>query len=112
MPSETRYLCNPDVSCREEGPGEGAILFNPDTDAVLVINAVGLLIWQALAEPRTTAGLVDHLLAACEEVPADQVEADVSAFVQGLLPGGFVAVAPGNIGAPGSSGAPESDGGR
>ena len=36
--SETkRYQANPDVSCRPEGPDEGAILFNPDTDAVIVI---------------------------------------------------------------------------
>ena len=84
------YLANPDVSCRVEGPDEGAILFNPDTDAILVINPVGLLIWQALDQPRTPAGIVAHVMENCEDVPTDQVAADVEAFLQSLQPGGFV----------------------
>ncbi len=87
---EIVYQANPDVSCREEEPDEGAILFNPDTDAILVINPVGLLIWRALAQPRTIAEIVDHVLAHCEDVPTDRVAADVEAFLQSLQPGGFV----------------------
>jgi hypothetical protein len=90
MSEAKRYLANPDVSCREEEPGEGAILFNPDTDAILVINPTGLLIWQALEKPRTQDKLVAHLLKNCDNVPTDQVVADVDAFLQALLPGGFV----------------------
>ena len=89
--SETkRYLANPDVSCREEGLGEGAILFNPDTDAVLVINPVGLLIWQALDRPRSKDEIVVYLMENCEGVPADQVHADLDAFFQAMQPGGFI----------------------
>ncbi len=86
-----RFLANPDVSCREEGPDEGAILFNPDTDAILVINPVGLLIWRALErQPHTIESLVAVLQEQCEDVPTDRVAADVEAFLQSLLPGGFV----------------------
>ena len=87
---DIRYLVNPDVSCREEGPGEGAILFNPDTDAILVINPTGLLLWQALEQPHTLDQLVAYLREACEDVPVDQVVADVEAFLQALQPGGFI----------------------
>ena len=86
----TLYIANPDVSCREEGPGEGAILFNPDSDAILVINPVGLLIWQALEQPHTQKEMVAYLLENCEDVPTEQVAADVEAFLQTMQPGGFI----------------------
>ncbi len=78
-----RYLANPDISCREDGP-EGALLFNPDTDDLLVINPTGLLIWQALSHPRTTDELVTHLLQKFKNVSLDQVNADVAEFIQTL----------------------------
>jgi hypothetical protein len=86
----SKYARNPDVSCREEELGEGALLFNPDTDAILVINPTGLLIWEALEHSRTRAEIVAHLVETCEGVPVDQVEADVEAFLQTLQPGEFV----------------------
>ena len=89
MSDVNRYLANPDVSCREEGP-EGALLFNPDTDAMLVVNPTGLLIWQTLGQPRGQDEIVAHLLEACEDVPTDQVAADVDEFIQTLQPGGFI----------------------
>lgn len=84
-----RYLVNPDVSCREEGP-EGALLFNPDTGGMMLINQTGLLIWQALARPHTQDEVISHVQTACYSVPANRVEEDVEAFIQKLLPGGFV----------------------
>lgn len=94
MMDETRYLVNPDVSCREEGP-EGALLFNPDTDHVVVINTTGLLIWQALSEPRTKDGVVRFIEERCEGVPADQVSQDVHEFVEKLVEKGFVGICQG-----------------
>lgn len=90
MSEPKRYLVNPDVSCREESPEEGALLFNPDTDAILVINPTGLLIWRALEQPRTQDEIVAHLLETCDNVPTDQVATDVEAFLQTLQPGGFI----------------------
>jgi hypothetical protein len=84
-----QYLANPDVSCREEGP-EGALLFNPDTDGMMVINPTGLLIWQELSRPRTQDQIVSRLAEACDGVPDAEVEDDVAEFLQTLLPGGFV----------------------
>ena len=59
---ETLYIANPDVSCREEAPREGAILFNPDTDAVLVVNPTGLVLWRALEVNVSRKELVLRIL--------------------------------------------------
>ena len=87
--SDIRYLANPDVSCREEGT-DGVILFNPDTDAVLVINPTGLVIWQALAQARTKDDIVANLMEICEDVPPDQVITDVNEFIDTLESRGFI----------------------
>ena len=85
------YIVNPDVSCREEGP-DGALLFNPDTDDVLVVNVTGLLIWQALAEPRDRDQVVAALVEQCDNVPEDKVAQDVSEFMEQLIAKGFVGI--------------------
>jgi hypothetical protein len=84
------YVVNPDVSCREEGP-DGALLFNPDTDDVLVINVTGLLIWQALAEPSSQEDIAAALVERCNNVP-DQVAQDVEEFIERLVDKKFVDV--------------------
>lgn len=89
MNQEDRYLVNPDVSCREEGP-EGALLFNPDTGDMLVINTSGLIIWQSLARKRTVDEIVTVLNETCDGIPKDRVEEDVLEFIQKLLPGGYI----------------------
>jgi hypothetical protein len=89
MDDTTLYTVNPDVSCREEGP-DGALLFNPDTDEVLVINPTGLLIWQALAEPRSPQGTVEVLYERCNNVPESEVAQDVDQFIEQLASKGFI----------------------
>ncbi len=86
-----RYIVNPDVSCREEGP-DGALLFNPDTDQVLVINPTGLLIWRVLEQPRTLEEIVAALVEQCDNVPPDQVGPDVREFVDTMVDKGFVGI--------------------
>lgn len=90
------YVVNPDVSCREEGP-DGALLFNPDTDAVLVINTTGLLIWAALREPRDKAAVATALANRCNNVPEDGVTGDVDEFMEQLIARGFVGVYQGAV---------------
>jgi hypothetical protein len=92
----TLYIVNPDVSCREEGP-DGALLFNPDTDDVLVVNVTGYLIWQALAEPRSQSGVVDALVEQCANVPQDEVAQDVVEFLDQLVARGFVGLHEGTV---------------
>lgn len=85
----TKYSVNHDVSCRIEEP-EGAVLFNPETDAVQVINPTGLAIWQALEFPKTKQEIVEYLLDVCEDVPEDQVVQDVEEFIERLNSAGFI----------------------
>ncbi len=77
-----RYAANPVVSLRDEF--EGALLFNPDTDEVVLINETGRIIWEAIACPRTAAEIAARLIAGT--TGAADVEADVEAFLASLLP--------------------------
>jgi hypothetical protein len=89
MAETSSLLANPDVSLREEE--DGAILFNADTNALLIINPIGLIIWRFIkSHPRTKADIVRHLQDVCDHVPADQVQGDVDAFVADLQGKGFI----------------------
>jgi len=83
-----RYVVNPDVLSREEL--DGTLLVNTDNGDFLLINAVGHLIWQALRQPLTPEEIVACLMETCEDVPGEQVAADVEAFLQSLQSGGFI----------------------
>ncbi len=77
-----RYAVNPVVSLRDED--EGALLFNPDTDEVVLINETGRLIWDRIARPRTSAEISAYLAANTEG--ATHVQEDVERFIESLLP--------------------------
>lgn len=89
MTHETRFLANPDVSCRVEDEN-GAILYNPDTSSCQVINAVGLELWQALSEPRRLKDLTELLCSRYEAVTAECASTDVREFLKRLSGSGFV----------------------
>lgn len=91
MMNAAKYLVNPDVSFRPEG-ADGAILFNPDADALEVINPIAAEIWTFLAAPRTQAEVVAHLCEVCEGAARAQVEKDVAEFIEPLLKKGFIGV--------------------
>jgi hypothetical protein len=84
------FLRNPDVVLREEDPDEGALLFNPDTNQVKVINTTGLFIWQQCGVARTLDEIVAEVQKGFDEVPSDQVAQDVQEFVDGMLASGFI----------------------
>jgi hypothetical protein len=86
----TCFLRNPDVVTREEDPDEGALLFNPDTNQVKVINTTGLFIWQQFGVARTLDEIVVEVQKGFEEVPLEQVATDVQEFVDVMLASGFI----------------------
>ncbi len=86
----TCFLRNPDVVLREEDPDEGALLFNPDTNQVKVINTTGLFIWQQCGVARTQDEIVAEVQKGFDEVPLDQVVHDVREFVDSMLASGFI----------------------
>jgi len=83
-----RYVVNPDVLSREEL--DGTLLVNADSGDFLLINPVGYLIWQALRQPLTPEEIIAHLMENCEDVPGEQVAADVEVFLHSLQTGGFI----------------------
>jgi len=86
----TCFLRNPDVVLREEDPEEGALLFNPDTNQVKVINTTGLFIWQQCGKARTLDEIIAEVKKGFDDVPAEQVAQDVQEFVDGMLASGFI----------------------
>ena len=84
------FLRNSDVVLREEDPDEGALLFNPDTNQVKVINTTGLFIWQQCGVARTQDEIVAEVQKGFDEVPLDQVVHDVREFVDSMLASGFI----------------------
>jgi len=89
MAETSSLLANPGVSLREEE--DGAILFNADTNALLIINPIGMIIWQFIKiHPRSKADIVRHLQFMCDNVPPDQVQDDVDTFVADLQGKGFI----------------------
>ncbi len=84
------YLRNPDVVLREEDPDEGALLFNPDTNQVKIINATGLFIWQQCGVACTLDEIVAEVQKCFDEVPMDLVLSEVQEFVDGMVSTGFI----------------------
>ena len=80
-----RVLADPVVSCRPEE--DGALLFNPDKDTTLLINATGLMVWDYIKKSRSIEDIAGHLMTSCggiQDKPA--VLHDVEAFVRDLMP--------------------------
>lgn len=84
MKAGTRVRRNPRVVFRElSGDGGGAVLVHLDTGAYHGLNAVGMVLWELLAEARTVAELEAWLAERVTDVP-DTAGADLAAFVADL----------------------------
>ena len=54
------FIRNPDVVLREEDP-DGALLFNPDTNQIRILNATGLFIWKHCDGKKDMLAIVNAL---------------------------------------------------
>ena len=84
MNQRTHYRANPVVSCGAEE--DGAVLYNPDTDATSMVNLTGRELWFFLQTARTEAEIVDHLLQNYRDVSVEQATEDTRLFIESLLP--------------------------
>lgn len=82
---------NPDVILREEDP-DGALLFNPDTNQVRVINTTGLFIWKHCDGTRDLGAIISALKDAFDNVPEKEVAVQVHDFVADMRANGFIGV--------------------
>ncbi len=77
---------NPVVSCRIEGDA-GALLFNADNDSTLLINPMGIMVWNYISQPRTIEEIVDYITKSCTNSPDHaSLRKDIETFVTDLAP--------------------------
>jgi len=86
-----RYVQNPDVNLREEDE-DGALLFNPDTGRVQLLNSTGLYIWKLCADGHTTSEIIAAFRSDFDEVPEDKITADVELFISQMMDSGFIGI--------------------
>jgi hypothetical protein len=82
---------NSDVVLREEDP-DGALLFNPDTNQIRVINTTGLFIWKHCDGKKDLPAIVTALKKAFDGVPEKEVDKQVKVFVDDMRSNGFLGV--------------------
>lgn len=82
MQQESYLTANPDIVCRAEG--DEALLYDPVTDDVRVLNATGLSLWTLCDGRHTREDLIEHLAAEFPGVEYHTLGADVDAFVAEL----------------------------
>jgi len=97
LPDAFLLIRNPDVVLREEDP-DGALLFNPDTNQIRVINATGLFIWKQCDGKKDLPAIVAALKKTFAGVPEKEVNKQVKTFVDDMKANGFLGVPQGKKG--------------
>jgi len=83
------YIRNPDVVLREED-ADGALLFNPDTNQIRVLNTTGLFVWKLCDGSQGQPGFVAAMHESYDQVPEDQVTAQVAEYIDEMVAAGFI----------------------
>ncbi len=71
---------------------ETMIVVDPDSTQMLTLNAVGGIVWSALASPIEINGIVQACVERFPQVPRSQIAEDVAAFVKAAQDLGVVRV--------------------
>jgi len=87
--SGSRLLINPEVVLREED-ADGALLFNPDTNRIRVLNSTGVFVWHLCDGTRNLDAIVAAVKDGFEGAPDDEVEQHVRQFIEEMVATGFV----------------------
>jgi hypothetical protein len=91
VPGKDSLIRNPDVVLREEDP-DGALLFNPDTNQIRVINTTGLFIWKHCDGKKELPTIISALKKTFASVPEAEVEGQVKVFVDDMRANGFLGI--------------------
>jgi hypothetical protein len=86
-----QYMRNPDVVVKEEDE-DGALVFNPDTDQIRVLNPTGFHIWKLCDGSRDLSGITSAVQESFDQVPEDGVTDQVKAFVDDMVDAGFIGI--------------------
>jgi hypothetical protein len=80
---------NPDVVLHEEDP-DGALVFNPDTDQIKVLNQTGFFVWRLCDGGHDMERIIARVRETFDGVPEDQVLVQVQDFVNDMVGAGFI----------------------
>lgn len=86
-----KYIQNQAVNISEEDE-EGAILFNPDTDFVQLLNTTGLFIWKFCAAAATMNEIVSAIKVEFDDVLEHNIMSDVEEYLGQMINGGFIII--------------------
>jgi len=89
--SKDSLIRNPDVILREEDP-DGALLFNPDTNQIRMINGTGLFIWKHCDGKKDLPAIVSALKKTFDKVPEAEVDGQVKVYVDDMKANGFLGI--------------------
>ena len=84
-----KYLVNPNVVLREEDEN-GALIFNPDSNQVKVINTTGLYIWKACETPKNLQEILEAVHRSFDQIPGETASADIAQYLDQMITGGFM----------------------
>jgi len=85
------YIKNPDVVLREEDI-DGALLFNPDTNQIKVLNTTGLFIWKLCEKKHNIVNIIKALKNSFDQVPDDKAAKQVKSFINEMKESGFIGI--------------------
>ena len=85
MDENTRLLARSDLIVREEGDEGEALVFDPQTEKIKVLNHTGLLLWGWCDGTHTAPELVTMLSERFGSMAPEILKDDVYRFVQELL---------------------------
>lgn len=83
------YVKNPDVIIREEDK-DGVLLFNPDTDQIIVLNHTAFFIWQQCDGERSLPDIIQAVADHFDEVPEEEMADQVTTYVSKMAASGFI----------------------
>lgn len=86
-----RFMRNPDVVMHEED-SDGALVFNPDTDKIKVLNQTGFFIWRLCDGSHDMESLIALVRETFDDVPEDQVTGQIQDFIDEMVNSGFIGI--------------------
>lgn len=89
--NRTPCIANPDVIFKDEGE-DGALLFNPKTSEVKIVNATGALIFKQLDGKCTVAEIASNLEGIYEKTEGEDIEGHVEEFIDMLIEKGLAGI--------------------
>ena len=87
-PKSDALYANPELVLREEG--KDALLFDPDTGAIKVLNYVGKMIYKLLDGSNSKVNIKNKIIKKFKDADPKQIESDLDRFLKTLEDYGYI----------------------